>query len=147
MHFIWCRCPTLQLAKAPTLKQSLLYTLWLLWYRGLQLFHQLFIAHRPSYLIQRFRTLINQSKELYSTALLFSLCVPWPTGVFCYCFASSTVVFWQQLYHIDQLHSLFLTVDVDNCFQDIDSGVQWCLDQLAFCYASWWFWWNFPQYS
>ena len=32
---------------------------------GLVLFHQLFAAHRPSYLSQRFRTLIRQSKGLY----------------------------------------------------------------------------------
>ena len=42
----------------------------------LELFQQLFAAHKPSYLSQRFRTLIFQCNWLCSTALLCSLCVP-----------------------------------------------------------------------
>ena len=64
------------------------HALWMVWYRGLQLFHELFTAHRPSYLIQRFWTLICQFKGLYSTALSSSLCMGWPTGAFWHCFAS-----------------------------------------------------------
>ena len=62
----------------------------------LQLFHQLFAAHRPFYLTERFWTLICQSKGPYSSVLLSSLCVPWPTGAFWHCFASSAAVSWHQ---------------------------------------------------
>ena len=73
----------------------------------LQLFHQLFAAHRHSNLTQRFRTLIRQSKGLYSSALLSNLCAPWLTRSFWHCFASSTVVSWKQFCHIDQFHKVF----------------------------------------
>ena len=46
-------------------------------------------------------------KGLYSTAVLSSLCVPWPTRAFWYCFASLTVVCWQQYCHIGQFHRVF----------------------------------------
>ena len=39
--------------------------------------------------------------------------------------------------------SLLLTVDVDTFFHDIGLLVQWCLEQSAFCHASWCLWWNF----
>ena len=70
-------------------------------------FHQSFAAHRPCYLIQRFRTLIHQSKRLYTTALLFSLCAPWPIGVFWHCFASLAVISRLQFCHISLLHWVF----------------------------------------
>ena len=92
---------------------SMLYGL--VWYRGLQLFHQIFTAHKASYLTQIFWTLIHLSKGLFSTAWLSSVYVPWPTGAFWHCFAPSTVLSWQEIYHIGQLHSL-LTVDVDTFF-------------------------------
>ena len=62
--------------------KSSLYGLKLVWYKGLQLFYKLVATHRPSYLAENFRTLIRQSKGLYSTALLSSLCAPWSTGAF-----------------------------------------------------------------
>ena len=40
----------------------------------LQLFHKHFATRRPSYLSQRFPTLIRQSKVLYFTASMSSLC-------------------------------------------------------------------------
>ena len=100
---------------------------------GLQLFHQFFAAYRPSYLSQSFRTLIRQSKGLYSTALLPSLCAHWPIVVFWHCFASSIVISWQHFYHIGQLLRVFSSVDVDTFF----SVGQWCLELSAFCHESW----------
>ena len=46
------------------------------WYdtEGLLLFHQLFAAHRPSYLTERFRTWIRQSKGLFHGSIVYSLC-------------------------------------------------------------------------
>ena len=106
-----------------TPSQSFLHTLWKVWYRGLQLFHQHLATHRPSYLTQRFWTMIQQSKVLYSTALLSSLCVPWLAGAFWHCFASSTVISWQQFFHIGQLHTLF--------------SLQWMLTLFS------WHWFNY----
>ena len=60
--------------------------------------------YRPSFLSQRFRTLIHPSKGLYSITLLSSLCVPWVTGAFWHCFTSSTVVSWYHFCYITQLH-------------------------------------------
>ena len=74
---------------------------------GLQLFHQLFATQRPSSLTERFLTLIYQSKGLYSTALLSSLWLSWPTRAFWHCFTSSSVVSWQPFCHIGQLHKVF----------------------------------------
>ena len=91
----------------PPHHNSLLHALRLVWYRGLQLFHLLFTSPRLSYLTERFRTLIRQSKGLYSNALLPSLCASWPIGTFWYCFASSTAVSWQQFYPIGQLYRVF----------------------------------------
>ena len=79
-HFAWCKSLTLQLAKVLHTEPPLCFTVGVI--QGLQPFLQLFAAHRPSYLTKRFRTLIQQSKGLYSSALLFSLCVPWLTGAF-----------------------------------------------------------------
>ena len=45
------------------------------------------------------RTLFNCS--------LFSLCSPWPSGVFWYCFVFSKVVSWHQFCHIGQLLRVF----------------------------------------
>ena len=73
----------------------------------MQLFHQLFLAQRPSNLTPRFRILICQPKQLYSIALLSSLCAPWPTRAFWHCFASSTAVSWLQFCHIGQVHRVF----------------------------------------
>ena len=70
------------------------HALQLVSYQGLQLFHQLFTAQRTNYFTQRFQILILQSKELYSIALLSSLCAPWPARAFWHCFASWTVVSW-----------------------------------------------------
>ena len=41
----------------------------------------------------------------YSTDLLSSLWVPWPTGDFWHCFAPLTLFSWQQFCHIGQLQS------------------------------------------
>ena len=38
---------------------------------------------------------------------LLSLWLPWPTGAFCHCFASSKGVSWQQFCHICQFHRNF----------------------------------------
>ena len=111
---------------------------------GVSVFHQLFATHRPSYLTERFRTLIRQSKGLYSSAVFFSLCASWPSGGFWHCFTSSIVVFWQQFCHMGQIHSLLLIVYVDSFFHDISSVVLWCLEHSAFCHANWWFRWNSP---
>ena len=103
----------------------------------------IFTVHRPSYLTKIFQTLICQSKELYSTALLSSLCATWPTRAFWHDFVSSTIVSWQQFFHIGQFHSLLLTVDVDIFFHIL--VVQWYLewqpsaiqtgdaDEIVFC--------------
>ena len=117
---------------------SLLCVLWLVWYRGLQLFLQIFTAHRPFYLTKRHQTLIYQSKGLYSTAQLPCLYAhaPWLTGAFWHCFASSTIVPWQQYWHKGQLH--LLTVDVDKLFHNISLVVQWYLGQPAFWHISLW---------
>ena len=105
----------------------------MLWYRGLQLFQPV----KPPFWLIGFRTLIRQSKGLYSTDLLFSFCALRTSGVFWQCLASSTVVFWQQFCHLAQLHSLFLTVDVDKFFSR-----HWfshtVIEQSAFYHASWW---------
>ena len=67
-------------------------------YRELQLFPQLFAAHRLSYLTQRFRNLISQSKRIYSTALLSSCALAhWSfLTLFCFLFCN-----------IGQLHKAF----------------------------------------
>ena len=65
------------------------------------------LPYRPSYITERFRTLIRQSKKLYSTALLSSLCAPWPTEASWYCLVSSTVVSWQQFYLTGELQRGF----------------------------------------
>ena len=83
------------------------HALRMVWYRGLQFFHKLFATHRLSYLIERFRILIRLYKWFYSTALLSSLCVPWPIGVFYDCSVSSTVAFWQQFWHINKFQRVF----------------------------------------
>ena len=80
LPFTWSESLTLQLASTP--KQTILHALQLVCYKELQLFHQLFALHRPTYLTERFRTFIRQQKELLSTALLFSLCALWPTRAF-----------------------------------------------------------------
>ena len=82
LSITWCKTLILQLAKDPHTKPEPPPCFQWVWYRGLQLFHQLFAAHRPSYLTQRFQTLIHQFKRLYSVTLLSSLSAPWPTGAF-----------------------------------------------------------------
>ena len=67
-----------------------------------------FTTYRPSYLTQRFWTLIHQSKGLYSTSLLFSLWAYWFTGAIWHCFVSSKVVSQQQFCHRGQLHKNLL---------------------------------------
>ena len=115
--------------KFNTQYQSLLHTLRLLWYRGLQLFHQFFDAHRPSYLTQRFQTLIQQSKGLYFTVLLSSLYAPWPTRTIWHRFASSTEASRQKFRHIGQLHRVFPSKRMlTYSFHDFGSVVQWCLE-------------------
>ena len=83
-----------------------------------------FTTHRPSYLTQRFWTLICLSKGLYSIALLSSLCAPWYTEAFWHHFASSTEVSWQWFCHIYKLHRVysslwmmthFFTILVQSC--------------------------------
>ena len=63
-----------------------------------------------------FRTLIRQSKRLYFSTLLPSLCGPWPIGAFWHYFTSPTVVSRQQFSHIGQHHSLLVRVDVNTFF-------------------------------
>ena len=112
--------------------------------RGLQLFHQLFTAHRPSYLCQRFRTLIHQSEGLFYCSLVQSLCALAHWSVLpLFCFIKSGFLTAILSYgSASQSHPF--TVNVDTFFHDIGSGVQWCLEQSAFCHASWWLWWNCP---
>ena len=64
--------------------------------------HYMSISHMAIFVY-----MATQHKELYSTAILHSLYAPWLTGAFWHCFASSTVVFWQYLDHIGQLHGVF----------------------------------------
>ena len=87
-------------------------------------FHQLFTAHRLSYMSQ-----ISDSSGPYCTALFFKLCLLLPTGAFWYCFTSSTVVSWRQFYHTYRPASLslLLKVEVDIFFHDIGSIMLWCL--------------------
>ena len=76
LTFTWGKFPALQSANTPSPTQwhILFQSLRLTWFGGgVRFFHQLFATLRTSYLIQRFRTLIRQSKGLYSTILLFSL--------------------------------------------------------------------------
>ena len=47
-------------------------------------------------------------RTIYSS-LLFNIWVPQPTGAFWHCLGSSTVVFWQQFYHISQLDRVFFS--------------------------------------
>ena len=79
-------------------QQSLLHALRLVGCRVLQLFHQRFAAYRPSYLSQRFRTLIRQFKGPYFTALLSSDFAHWPTF---------DIVLRSQFYPLCQLHRVF----------------------------------------
>ena len=88
-----------------------------------QPFHQFFAAHRPSYLTERFRTLIHQFKGLYSTALLSSLYAPWPIGAFRFINSCSLTAI---LSYRAASQSL-ITVDVDTFFHDFGAVVQWCL--------------------
>ena len=90
-----------------TPQRSLHHALRLVCYRGLQLFHQLFFHTDLFYLTERFRTLICQSKGLYATTLLYSLCALWPTEAFWHYFASSTMVSGQQFCNIGQLYRVF----------------------------------------
>ena len=60
LPFTWCKSSILLL---PPLRASSMLYGWS-YAGGLQLFHQLFAAHSPSYLTQRFRTLIRQPKVL-----------------------------------------------------------------------------------
>ena len=89
---------------------SMLYS-WCDEWGRMQLFHQPLAAHRPSYLTQRFQTLIHQSKGHYSTALLLNLFVLWHTGAFWHCFALSSILPYKPA-----SQSLLLTVDVDTFF-------------------------------
>ena len=102
-----------------------------------------FATHRPSYLIQRFRTLIRQFKGRYSTVPLSNLWASRTTRDFWHCFSSSTVVSWQQIFHIRQLYIVFSSQLMSTHFSDIVSVVQWHLEYSAFCHANWWHWWNF----
>ena len=62
LHLI--QIPNFAIHDSPTPEESFLHALWFVWYTCLHLFHQLFAAYRPSYLTQRFRTLIRLSKGL-----------------------------------------------------------------------------------
>ena len=66
--------------------------------------------------VLRFWTLILHMKELYPMILLSSFCIPWPTGAFWHCFASSTVVYLQHFCSIGQLYKV--------------SSLQWKLTHL-----------------
>ena len=55
----------------------------------IQQFVALLPIHHIDSPIQRFQTLIRQSKGLHSTVLLSSLCTPWPIETFWHCYASS----------------------------------------------------------
>ena len=88
-------------------KSSPLHVLQLVWYRGLQLLHQLFAAHR-------FISPKDFISLLYCPA----------TGDFWHCFASPTVISWQQFCHIGQLHRVFssqymLTHIFHNMYSDV----------------------------
>ena len=76
-------------------------------------------TQRLTYLTEIFRTLIRQSKGLYSIALLSSLYAPWPTGAFwhCFWFLNSGVLPYKLA-----SQSLLFTMDVEI----ISSVVQWC---------------------
>ena len=142
LFFTVCKSLILQLAKAPhTITEPPPCFTWLAWYRRLRLFHQLFAAQRPSYLTQRFRTLIHHSKRLNSIALLSSLYC----GAFWHCFATSTMVSSLQFCHIGQLHSVFFSWWMLTK-HEIGSIVQWCLELSAFFDVNWWQWWNCPLF-
>ena len=113
--------------------------------KGLQLFHQVFVTHWPTYLTQTFQILIYQSKGLYSTALLSSLCAPWPTEVFWHCFASFYSGFLAAILSYRPASESF---PYSGCwFIFFMTLVQLCsdvLEQSAFYHTSWWLWWNYP---
>ena len=115
----------------PLTKEHLPYALQLVWYMNANLSTAL-AAHRTSGVIEIFRTLICQSKRLYSITRLPSICVPSPTCDFC--FVSLINVSWQQFFYISQPDRVF--------FQDISSVALWCLELSALCHARWWLWWN-----
>ena len=76
--------------------------------------------------------------SLYSTALLFILCVPWSTGDFWHCFDSSTVVSWPQFCSIGQLHRVFSSQLMLTHFSWYWFNCAVILEQSTFCHASWW---------
>ena len=123
LHFRWDHV-ILQYAVTPSLIQFALHlvqihnfaigksplALQLVWYRGLQLFHQFFAAYRPSYLNQRFWSLIRQSK--YFIRLLYC-------PVFVHLGSLEifppAVISWPQFCHIGQLHRVFSS-DINTFF-------------------------------
>ena len=73
---------------------------------------------------------LHRSKGLCSTVLLSNLCAPEPIEAFWQFFASTTVVSWQQFFHIGQLHRVFSAQwMLTHLFHDFGSVVQWCLEK------------------
>ena len=71
----------------------------------LQFFHHL---RDPLIWRKDFELLFVRPKDFFTLLhVLSSLCARWPTGAFWHWFASSTVVSWQQIYRIGQLHRVF----------------------------------------
>ena len=94
---------TVYLYKSPYQRNNKASSKLYAWY-GLQLFHQLFTTHRPPPIWSKdFELWFVSSKDFIP---LF-YCAPWPTWAFWHCFVSSTVMSWQQLCHIGQLHKVF----------------------------------------
>ena len=83
-----------------------------------------------------------------STALLPRLSESSPTGAFLtlLCFLNCGFLTAILPYNPASL-SLHFASDVITFFHDIGSVMQWCFQQWAICYASWWLWWNCPLYK
>ena len=110
---------------------------------GLQLFYEHFTSYRAFSLIERFRIFICQSKGLYSFVSpkdfipFLSLCALSHCSLsrlFCFC---NSCFLAAVLPYRPASQSVIFTVDVDTFFHHIDSVVQNCLVQSAFCNASW----------
>ena len=121
LTFTWCKSPTLQT-----------YSLRSMGYRGLQLFYQLSLQIDSPIWSPKFELWFIGPKDfilLFYFPVFVHLGPQEPFDIF----ASSTVVFRQQLCYTGQLQCM-LTLS-RHC---IGSIAQWYFNQSAFCQASWW---------
>ena len=118
--------------KLSTPKRSLLHALRLVWYRGLQHFHQHFATHRSSYLTQRFRTLIHQSKGLFHCSVVQSLCaLAYWSLLTLFCFLNSGFLL-AILPYKPASQSLLLTMDIVSFIHGIGLVVMfWTVSLLS----------------